>query len=154
MCDAARSRNPGAVITCAVLASCGGATPSGTRDAQADLHADVAPAELSDPRAAICATASAAGVTAAPPFDVVQQIFDTNCVYCHSQGADVDLSAAVAWGNLVGRPAPPIAISPLNHGRISCEHFKLICGSMPRVARPANEHASPRGVGTRASSTG
>jgi predicted CxxxxCH...CXXCH cytochrome family protein len=107
MCDAARSRNPGAVITCAVLASCGGATPSGTRDAQADLHADVAPAELSDPRAAICATASAAGVTAAPPFDVVQQIFDTNCVYCHSQGADVDLSAAVAWGNLVGRPAPP-----------------------------------------------
>ena len=90
---------------CAVLASCGGAT-SGTRDAQADFHTDIPPAELSDPRAAICATASAAGVTAAPPFDVIQQIFNNNCVYCHSPGADVDLSPAVSWGNLVGRPAP------------------------------------------------
>lgn len=107
MWGAARSPNPGAVITCAVLASCGGAMQSGTRDAQADLHPDVPAAEQSDPRATICATAMAAGVTAAPPFSVIQQIFDYNCVYCHSQGADVDLSPGVAWGNLVGRPAPP-----------------------------------------------
>jgi hypothetical protein len=105
MCGAARSPNAGAVITCAVLASCSGAT-SGSPDAHPDLHADVPPGETQDPRAAICATASAAGVTASPPFDVVQQIFDDNCTSCHSPGADVDLSPGVAWGNLVGRPAP------------------------------------------------
>jgi hypothetical protein len=107
MCGAARSPHAGAVFTCAVLASCGGAMQSGARDAQADRHADVPPAEQSDPRAAVCATASADGVTAAPPFSIIQQIFDYNCVYCHSQGADLELSPGVAWGNLVGRPAPP-----------------------------------------------
>jgi mono/diheme cytochrome c family protein len=62
--------------------------------------------DVMDPRAAICATADAAGLGAAPPFDLIQQIFDDNCVSCHSPGADVDLSPGVAWTNLVGRPAP------------------------------------------------
>jgi hypothetical protein len=106
MCGAARSANLGAVITCAVLVSCGGGMQTGTPDAQADVHGDLPAVEQQDPRAAICATASAAGVTTSPPFDLIQQIFDDNCTSCHSPGADVDLSPGVAWGNLVGHPAP------------------------------------------------
>jgi mono/diheme cytochrome c family protein len=44
------------------------------------------------------------GETSAPPFEIVQQIFDNECVSCHTQGADLDLTSAVAWGDLVGVP--------------------------------------------------
>jgi len=104
MCGAARSAirsSPLTIIVSAVLAGCGGgahATP--------DARADVQSVEQQDPRAAICATADAAGVTSLPPFSLIQQIFVDNCVSCHSPGADVDLSPGVAWGNLVNRPAP------------------------------------------------
>ena len=94
------------IVTSAVLAGCGGTTQA-TSDARADAPADGSVAERQDPRAAICATADAAGLTAAPPFDLIQQIFDDNCTSCHSPGADVDLSPGVAWGDLVGRAAPP-----------------------------------------------
>jgi hypothetical protein len=101
-----RPAAPVALMTSALLAGCGGGAPTRTRDAQADATADVQSIEHDDPRAAICASADAAGLTAAPPFDLIQQIFDGNCTSCHSPGADVDLSPGVAWGDLVGRPAP------------------------------------------------
>src|SRR5262249_52295773 len=43
------------------------------------------------------------------------------------------------------RLAPPVPVSPLNHGRISCEHFSVICGSMSLVASPANKRRYPKG---------
>jgi len=104
MCGAARSPIRGAplaIVVSALLAGCGGGT-----HATPDAHPDLLPVEQYDPRAAICATADAAGVTSLPPFDLIQQIFTENCVTCHSPGADVDLSPGVAWGNLVNRPAP------------------------------------------------
>jgi hypothetical protein len=56
----------------------------------------------------LCASAADAGVTTAPPFALVQAIFDRSCVSCHSAGADLVLSDGVAWSNLVGHPAPPL----------------------------------------------
>jgi hypothetical protein len=103
------SSRPGAAIVLAAsaaLVACSGAAGSPARDAQADVSAEVPAVDRQDPRAAICASADAAGLTAAPPFDLIQQIFDDNCVSCHSPGADVDLSPGVAWSNLVGRAAP------------------------------------------------
>ena len=105
MCGAAQSSiraAPLAVASLALLSGCGGGT-----HAAPDAHADVQAVDQQDPRAAICATADAAGVTSLPPFALIQQIFVDNCVTCHSPGADVDLSPGVAWGNLVNRPAPP-----------------------------------------------
>lgn len=105
MCGAARSRMRGAplaIAASAILAGCGGGT-----HATPDARADVQSVDQQDPRAAICATADAAGVTSSPPFNLIQQIFSDNCVTCHSPGADVDLSPGVAWGNLVNHPAPP-----------------------------------------------
>jgi len=107
MCGAARSSirvAPLAIAAAAVLADCGGA--QATPDAHPDVRSDLQSVEQVDPRAAICATADAAGVASSPPFEVVQQIFDGNCVVCHSPGADVDLSPGVSWGNLVNRPPP------------------------------------------------
>ena len=108
MCGGARSAIRGGslpIVACALLAGCGGGARA-TPDARADLPEDRQSVEQQDPRAAICATADAAGETAAPPFDLIQQIFVDNCVSCHSPGADVDLSPAVAWSNLVNRPPP------------------------------------------------
>lgn len=86
------------LVASALAASCGSAPHSTKTDAQAG--------ERQDPRAAICASADAAGETATPPFEIVQQIFDDNCVSCHTHGADLDLSSGLAWGDLVGAPAP------------------------------------------------
>jgi hypothetical protein len=86
----------------AVLVGCGGSHGAAPRDA----HVEMAIAEQQDPRAVVCTAADAAGETAAPPFDVIQMIFDDNCTSCHSHGADVDLSPGLAWRNLVGAPAP------------------------------------------------
>ena len=106
MISVADAKGCAAIATLALLAGCGGGAAGGGRDARADLQADIQPFDRQDPRAAICATAEADGVTAAPPFEVIQQIFSDNCVSCHSPGADLDLSPAVAWTNLVGRPSP------------------------------------------------
>ena len=89
---------PLVLVSFALIAACSAAPHSTNTDAQAG--------ERQDPRAAICATAEAAGLTAAPPFDLIQTIFDQECTSCHSPGADLNLSRGVAWGNLVGRPAP------------------------------------------------
>jgi mono/diheme cytochrome c family protein len=86
------------IVASSVCASCGAAGHQPTRDAQV--------VERQDPRAGICAAADAAGETAAPPFAVIQQVFDENCTSCHTHGADLDLSAAVSWADLVGEPAP------------------------------------------------
>jgi hypothetical protein len=77
------------------LVACG-SSAGGTRDAARDTPAVV------DPRAAICADAS----TSAVSFDLVQTIFTTNCVTCHTRGDDLNLSAGVAWADLVNQPAP------------------------------------------------
>ena len=106
-----RSSRPGAAVAStvsALLVGCSAGAPGPARDAQADVPAEVSAVDRQDPRAALCASADAAGLTAAPPFDLIQQIFDDNCVSCHSPGADVDLSPGVAWSNLVGRPAPSL----------------------------------------------
>jgi hypothetical protein len=92
----------GTIVASLLLAGCGGGQGSPARDAQVELGAG----ERQDPRAAVCASAEAAGETAAPPFDVIQAIFEDNCTSCHSHGADLDLSPGLAWTNLVGVPAP------------------------------------------------
>ena len=95
-----RERASIAIVASSVLiAAAAAARRSRRRDAQADIGAG----DRQDPRAAICATAEAAGETAAPPFDVDPAIFDDNCTSCHSHGADLDLSPGLAWTNLVGR---------------------------------------------------
>lgn len=77
------------------IAACG--SGGGARDAARDTPAVV------DPRAAICAEAG----TSAVPFDVVQTIFNQDCVTCHGRGDDLNLGAGVAWQDLVNQPAPP-----------------------------------------------
>jgi hypothetical protein len=88
-----------AMLASSVLAGCTGGSHSPTPDGGA--------VDWQDPRASVCTRADAAGQTAAPPFDVIQQIFDENCVSCHTHGADLDLSPGLAWGDLVGA-SPPI----------------------------------------------
>jgi hypothetical protein len=58
------------------------------------------------PPPAICASADANGDSTSPSFAIVQQIFVANCVDCHALGSDLDLSPAVAWGDLVDKAAP------------------------------------------------
>jgi hypothetical protein len=55
-----------------------------------------------DPRGDVCGDGGAA-----PTFDLMQRIFDENCVTCHTVGADLDLADGVSWANLVGHAAPP-----------------------------------------------
>jgi hypothetical protein len=74
------------------------ATDGGGADTGADADAVIPP----DPRAGVCADAGAS-----PPFELVQRIFDENCVSCHAPGADLVLGVGVSWGNLVQQPAPP-----------------------------------------------
>jgi hypothetical protein len=81
----------------AALSMGGCGSGGGARDAARDAPA------VADPRAAICAEAG----TSAVPFDIVQTIFNQDCVTCHSRGDDLNLSAGVAWLDLVNQPAPP-----------------------------------------------
>jgi hypothetical protein len=71
-------------------------TSSSPRDAAAFDIAFV------DPRAAICGDAA----VSQPPYAVIQQILDSNCLSCHFAGNDLVLNPDVSWTNLVGRPAP------------------------------------------------
>jgi hypothetical protein len=57
-----------------------------------------------DPRGALCATVEAG---ATPSFEVIQALFTQDCSSCHATGDDLNLSAGIAWGNLVNHPAPP-----------------------------------------------
>jgi hypothetical protein len=57
-----------------------------------------------DPRTDVCGEGGA--TPAMPPFELVQQIFNENCVSCHAPGADLNLAQDVSWANLVGQPAP------------------------------------------------
>jgi hypothetical protein len=54
-----------------------------------------------DPRAAICADAGTS-----PPFSLVQQIFNNECVTCHLVATDLVLAQGQSYANLVGQPAP------------------------------------------------
>jgi hypothetical protein len=77
------------------LVACGPA-PRGSRDAARDAP------PIADPRAAICADAATSPVG----FDLVQTILTQDCVTCHTQGDDLNLTAGVAWQDLVNQPAP------------------------------------------------
>src|SRR4051812_32013664 len=55
-----------------------------------------------DPRTAICGDAA----VSRPPYAVIQQIIDSNCLSCHFAGNDLVLTHDVSWTNLVGRAAP------------------------------------------------
>jgi hypothetical protein len=56
----------------------------------------------SDPRAAICTDPAAS----APPYRLIQQIFDVNCTSCHASAPMVNLSAGASWNDLVQQSAP------------------------------------------------
>jgi hypothetical protein len=81
-------------ILLTLVAACGaqGTSPP-PRDAQVP--------ERVDPRAAICASA-----TAPPTFDLVQMVFDQNCTSCHAPGADLDLFDGHSCADLIGKPPP------------------------------------------------
>ena len=81
-----------------LFAGCSGSGNQRTSDAQI--------VEREDPRTAVCASADAAGESAAPPFEIIQRIFSENCTSCHAHGADLDLTPGAAWGDLVGALAP------------------------------------------------
>jgi len=55
-----------------------------------------------DPRAALCPAPDAA--PAPVTYAQIQQIFDDNCVTCHSL-PPLNLNAGVSWGDLVNQPA-------------------------------------------------
>ncbi len=91
----------GGLLSVVAVTSCSAATPQGVpRDSGSGIHDGA----VSDPRAAICAQVDASGEVS---YSVVQQIFDRQCVTCHSPGADLILQDNVSWGNLVNHPAPP-----------------------------------------------
>ena len=100
------TRDPVAVIVGATVCLCAsGGCGSGTKARDAglrDARLDVPP--FADPRAAICAGRDAG--TSLVGYDVLQTVFDQNCVTCHSTGNDLDLQAGVSWANLVNQPAP------------------------------------------------
>jgi hypothetical protein len=85
------------IVTLAFYSACAGsAAPIVTTDAASEdaLHAD--------PRAAICADPAAP----APPYPLIQRIFDGNCTSCHGAGPMVNLLPGLSWTDLVQRPAP------------------------------------------------
>jgi hypothetical protein len=90
---AARTERLSGAILLTLVAACGANGASPPRDAGAP--------ERVDPRAAICA-----GATAPPTFDLVQMVFDQNCTSCHAPGADLDLFDGHSCGNLIGKPPP------------------------------------------------
>jgi len=84
-------------LTLALEASCGSdAGRVGPTDAGSERP------QPGDPRAKVCADPSAP----APPYRLVQQIFDDNCTSCHVVGAMVNLLPGSSWSDLVGKPAP------------------------------------------------
>jgi len=85
-------------IVFALAAACSSPSAAPRRDATAN-------ADWSDPRAAI-SSARADDGSSAVGFDLMQQIFGAECRSCHTPGADLDLSPAVAWMNLVNHAAP------------------------------------------------
>ncbi len=44
--------------------------------------------------------------TSSVNYDVIQTIFNQNCVICHSVGNDLNLQAGISWSALVNQPAP------------------------------------------------
>ena len=92
-------------LTVALLAACSSGAQAPGRDAGTDTGAA---ADRVDPRVAMCTRYQAQiGGAPAPPFDVVQQIFDDNCTTCHSAFADLDLSRGASYAHIVGHAAPP-----------------------------------------------
>ena len=90
-----------AMVWVCSIGGCG----SGTKAADAglrDARSDVPP--VTDPRAAICAGRDAG--TSLVGYDVIQTVFNQNCVICHTTGNDLNLRAGVSWANLVNQPAP------------------------------------------------
>ncbi len=71
------------------------------RDASSD-H----PGTQGDPRAALCPPGDAAAT--AITYGQIQELFNQNCVSCHSGGSDpaLNLTSAVSWNTLVNQPAP------------------------------------------------
>lgn len=76
---------------CAANPAQTGPTDAGSRDAS---H--------TDPRSAICADPAAA----APPYRLIQELFDGNCTSCHASSPMVNLSDGASWKDLVQKPAP------------------------------------------------
>ena len=73
-------------------ASCGaGRGAGGAVDAGVDDRSN----DRVDPRLALCAR-----------YQVVQQVFDDNCVGCHTAGAALDLSDGVSFAHIVNHAAP------------------------------------------------
>lgn len=48
----------------------------------------------------------------APTFANMQRLFSGRCTTCHTSGVELDLTSAVAYANLVGRPPPSYADPP------------------------------------------
>ncbi len=86
------------LLAALAIAGCAsGGRPAPHPDGGADRPAPA------DPRAAICARVDAGGAVA---YAIVQQIFDEQCVSCHTIGADLILEDGVSWANLVNHDAP------------------------------------------------
>ena len=94
------------IVTAMVCAGggCGsGGSETKARDAgPGDARLDVP--QVTDPRAAICAGRDAG--TSTVGYDVIQTIFDQNCIVCHTTGNDLNLQSGLSWANLVNQPAP------------------------------------------------
>ena len=90
----------------AVLAAC---NSGGVRAGGPDAAGDTGPVDRVDPRMVLCDRYRAQiGAAPAPPFDVVQQIFDDNCTGCHGTGALMDLSRGISYAHIVDHAVPPI----------------------------------------------
>lgn len=86
----------GVVALFYTIVACAGGT--GGRDAGRDVP------PVTDPRAAICTELD--GGTSNVDYDVIQTIFNQNCVICHSPGNDLNLQPGNSWPALVNQPAP------------------------------------------------
>lgn len=95
----------GSITLAAFMAIVGGTNCSGgpARTDKPDSARNTDGPAFSDPRAAICAAVDAVGTV---PYTIVQQVFDRQCVSCHTQGADLVLEDNVSWNNLVNQPGP------------------------------------------------
>ena len=91
------------LILALAAGSCGGggAADGGARPDGRDSGA----ADKIDPRTALCERYQD-GDASSPPFEIVQKIFDDNCIACHTQGAALDLSAGVSFAAIVNHAVP------------------------------------------------
>ena len=87
------------LLAALALGACSSSAAKPPADGGRDVSVDYV---YVDPRTDVCSDGGAA-----PTYDVMQRIFDENCVTCHTVGADLDLAAGVSWANLVGQPPPP-----------------------------------------------